>query len=157
VKLTGLLDRLWDDLAGNRMSDDELASSIDASMQLIPEEDDDRGVLEVGPGEDAAASVAYALRCKQTGKSEEAESAARRMYDAVDYFLVHRHDAAKVEADVFPDLETEIAHPLMQTALALQRRDLSELLTAADGDEAGLVARLRARAKAEAGKLLAEG
>jgi uncharacterized protein YjaG (DUF416 family) len=155
-KLRGFLDRLWADLSGDPMTGIELQASIDASTELVPQEEDGPWVLEVGPGEDAATSVAYALRCRQSGESTEAEAAARGVYNAVDYFLVHRNDPPEPEVETFPDLEDDIVHPLMQTALARQKRDLDELLQAGEGDDVALIARLRDRARAEASSVFAD-
>ncbi len=161
-KLRGFLDRLWVDLSGDPMTAVELQASIDACTELIPQEDDGPWMLEMGPGEDAASSVAYALRCRQSGESVEAEWAARGVYNAVDYLLVNRTNppTAEAQTQTYEDMRAELAevdaHPLMQTALARQRRDLDELLQAGEGDDVALIARLRDRAKAEASSVFAD-
>ena len=161
-KLTSFLDRLWADLSKDPMTEGELQASIDACTELIPQEDDGPWVLEMGPGEDAAASVVYALRCRQNADSKEAECAARRVFDALDYLLVNRANppAGEVQGQTYEEVRGRVgrdrAHPLTQSERARQERDLDELLQAGEGDDVALIARLRDRARAEASSVFAD-
>jgi hypothetical protein len=90
--------------------------------------------------------VAYALRCRQNGQSQEAAWAARRAYEALDHFVINRE---KIDVNK-PGAEARVlGHAAVQTELARQRRDLDELL----GGDAKAVqqaaARLRDRAQKE--------
>src|SRR5437867_5776161 len=84
------LTRLWDDLAGNRMMDGEIQTRIDTCLEMIPKEEEGAWVEpESALADDAAAAVAYALSCRQNGSAQEAAWAARRAYEALDYFVAH--------------------------------------------------------------------
>jgi uncharacterized protein YjaG (DUF416 family) len=146
-KLRGLLSRLWEDLAGAPMTAREIQSSIDAALQLTPTEDDGPWVPEQAAAEDAGAATAYALRCRQNGKGQEAAWAARRAYEAVDQ-LVIQHDGLNMNA---PGAEARVLdHPLVQDELQCQKRDLLELLGAKRKTPEQVLAPIRSRAAAEA-------
>jgi uncharacterized protein YjaG (DUF416 family) len=144
--LAAVLERLWLDLQGNRMDARQLQDNVDVSMSLIPEEDAGPWVPEQAWAEDAAAAVAYALRCRQNGQSQEAAWAARRAYEAVDHFVVDQEgidiNRAGAEGQV-------LAHPLLQAELLRQRRDLDELLSADEQDIARVAKQMYVKAQAE--------
>jgi uncharacterized protein YjaG (DUF416 family) len=125
AKLREILTRLWSDLAGDAMSETEADAQIHETVELIPGENDRPLVLEQAAAEDAVSAVAYALRSRQSGLSQEAVWAARRAYEALDHFVInHEHidtNSAGAEARV-------LAHPLIQAELLRQQRDLEELL-----------------------------
>lgn len=78
-----------------------------------------------GPADDAAGAVAYALRCRLTGLSQEAVWAARRAYDAADTVASARYDDAGMNA---PGIEDSIAaDDLIQQELGRQEDDLRSL------------------------------
>ncbi len=146
VALTDILAGLWADLTGSPMSDTEVDASVEMCMQLIPQEDDGPWVPEQAAAEDAASALAYALRCRRTGSSREAAWAARCAYEAIDHYVVNHE---KVDTNI-PGAEARVlAHPIIQSELARQQRDLSELhgsTISANG--------LRERSKAEASVFL---
>jgi hypothetical protein len=77
-------------------------------------------------------------------------SSAEQVYNALDQFVINRENIVMWQ----PGAEERIlAHPLIQAELARQRRDIEELLGAAeaDADVRQTAERFRARAKAEAG------
>jgi uncharacterized protein YjaG (DUF416 family) len=139
------LTLLWDDLGGSRLSDEEVQTNLDACMELIPQEDDGPWVPEQASGEDAGAAVAYALRCRQNGESQEAAWAARRAYEALDHFVINREniDVNKPGAEA-----RALGHAVVQAELARQRRDVDELLGDAKAVQQA-AARLRDRAQKE--------
>jgi uncharacterized protein YjaG (DUF416 family) len=143
--LKQILARLWDDLAGNRMSATEVDANINACMQLIPQ-DDGPWVLEQAAAEDGAAASTYALRCRRSGLAQEAAWAARCAYDALDEYVINRDNidinATGAEAQVRSD-------PLVQAELTRQRRDLDELLRGAITQD-----QLRERSNTEAADFL---
>src|SRR5262249_46843461 len=120
AKLESLLDRLWADLAGDHMTEGDVQASIDASMELLPQEEDGPWVFEAGPAEDAAAALAYALQCRQNGESKKAALAARHMYDTLDEFIINRYHQSVGEgyvrtyAVVQAELARVLADPLVQ-------------------------------------------
>src|SRR5437899_3237933 len=70
--LRGILNRLWDDLSGHRMTEGEVHAKIRACEDLHPREEDRPWVPEKDYAEDAVAAAAYALRCRENGSSQEA-------------------------------------------------------------------------------------
>ena len=144
--LTAVLERLWLDAQGNRMDARQVQENLDVSMSLIPQEDSGPWVPGQAWAEDAAAAVAYALRCRQNGQSQEAAWAARRAYEALDHFVIGREgiDTNRAGAE-----EQVLSHPLVQAELLRQRRDLRELLAANQQDVVRVAQQMRQRAQAE--------
>jgi uncharacterized protein YjaG (DUF416 family) len=140
------LTLLWEDLDGNRLSDDEVQANIDACMDLIPQEDDGPWMPEQAAAEDAGAAVAYALRCRLRSQGQEAAWAARRAYEALDHFVVNRENIDTSQ----PDAEARVlGHFAVQAELARQHRDLDELLGVDPKAMRLAAARLRRRAQTE--------
>ena len=144
--LTRILMRLWEDIAGERMTESELQSSVSISMDLIPQDYHEPWFVEQASAEDASAAVFYALSCRQNGNSQEAMWSAQRACSAVDHFVTNRENI-----DLKPPgaVNQALEHPLIQAELARQRRDLDELLRVVDEDVRQIAARFRDRAKAE--------
>jgi Protein of unknown function (DUF416) len=140
------LARLWEDIAGEPMTGDEMQASIDACMSLIPTDDDLTLDAEEAYTEDAISAVVYALTCRQNGDSQEASWSAQCACAAVDYFTTSRE---KFVPKPVSDPSRVFAHPLMQAELARQRRDLDELLRVADEDVRHIATSFCDRAKAE--------
>ena len=110
-------------------------------MKLIPQEEEGPWIPEQADAEDAGAAVAYALRCRQNGRGQEAAWSARRAYEALDRYVINRED---IDVNV-PGAETQVlAHPLVQAELTRQLRDLQDLATGPD-----TALRLQARAATE--------
>lgn len=145
-KIARSLACLWEDIAGEPVTGDVLQANIDACMSLIPRDDDMNLDEEAAYAEDAISSVVYALRCRQNGDSQEAMWSAQCNCASVDYFTTSRE---KFVPKLVNDPSRVFEHPLMQAELARQRRDLDELLCAADEDMRQAAARFRDRAKAE--------
>ena len=147
AKLAAIIERLWRDLEGDKMSADQVRENIDLCTTLTPQEDEGPWVLEQAAAEDASAALAYALRCRQSGDSQEAAWAARRAYEAIDHFVIAQEgiDTNRPGAE-----ERVISHPLVQAELARQRRDLEELLSVSEAATADLLTRLKHRASTEA-------
>lgn len=168
-ELASMLERLWLDLEGDPMGTDEIQRYIDRCMALIPDEDAGKSAADQAcapdpiaaarakaeevvaameaQADDAAAAAAYAVRCRQTGEAQDAAWAGGRAYEAVDNWVLNRGgiDTNRPGAE-----ERVLSDPVVQAELERQQRDLDELLGIADeGDTAGAVAQVRARAKAE--------
>lgn len=144
--LTAILERLWQDIQGSRMDAQQVQENVDVSMSLIPQEDSGPWAPDQAWAEDAAAAVTYALRCRQSGQSQEAAWAARRAYEALDHFVISQEgiEATKAGAE-----EQVLAHPLVQAELLRQRHDLDELLAADDQDVVRVAKRMHMKAQAE--------
>lgn len=141
--LGAILARLWNDLAGESMSDGEIQQRIDCCMKLVPHEDDVTWAAEhQAVAEDATSAVAYALRCRRNGQAQEAAWAARTAYEALDYVVISR---GKINTNLAGAEDRVLSNSLVQAELVRQERDLDEL-------HHGLVSveELRERSKAEA-------
>ena len=143
--LSVILERLWSDLQGNSMTSRDMDASIEKCMSLIPREDEGPWIEQQAAAEDAGAALAYALRCRKTGESQEAAWAARCCYETLDHFIVNRDDIDINDAGA---TEAVTADPLVQAELARQQRDLDDLLM--DEGREDVVVRFRSRAVAEA-------
>lgn len=140
--LAEMLARVWQDLLGQKLEPDELQADVDRVMRLIPGEDEEPWLDNQPSADDAASAVAYTLRALQRGDSQEAAWAARRAYEALDYYVTHQlgiDDEARVAG-----------HPAVQAELLRQRRDLDELHAASE-EPADRILRVRDRARNEAG------
>lgn len=126
-RLAMILERLWVDLQGNPMSTEEMRANLDVCMSLIPQEGEDLWVDEQAYAEDAAVALAYALRCRQSGESQEAAWAARRAYEAVDYYVINR---VGIDANQPGGEEQVLSHDIVRAELARQHRDIEDLLYA---------------------------
>jgi uncharacterized protein YjaG (DUF416 family) len=145
--LASILERLWRALRGAAMSAEEVKESLNLGMALIPQEDEGPWVVEQASAEDAAASVMYALRCWQSGASEEAAWAARRAYEAADHYVINREN---IDTNGAGGETRVLSHPIVQAELIRQRRDLDELRAAGAAAGIELIDRFCARAKVEA-------
>lgn len=122
--LNQILTSLWNDLNnGHPMSDSQLDAQIEAAMALIPQ-DEDEWIPGQGAAEDAAASLTYALQCRRNGSVQAAVWAARRAYDALDEHITNRED---IDINSRDGEERILKHPLMQSELSRQARDLDDL------------------------------
>lgn len=144
--LAQILERLWQDLQGLTLKGDELEGILDTCTRLIPNEDVGVWVAEQAAAEDCAAAVAYSIRCRQGGEAQDAAWAARRVYEALDNFIIGNES---IDTNDLGAEQLVLSHPLMQAELDRQRRDVNELLGGGN-DELDLIARIRDRAKVEA-------
>lgn len=144
--ITRALARLWEDLAGDPMSDIEAQANVSTCMALVPPDDDASLGTESAYAEDACVAVVYALKCRHSGDSQEAMWSAERATSTLDTFVINRDN---VNLNALGAERRILADPLIQAELARQLRDLDELLGATDEDVKQLAARFRDRAKAE--------
>lgn len=142
--LSRILAELWNDLSRPSRSESELRSLLDECMSLMPTEPDDWAATRPY-AEDAVSVVAYALRSRVTGSSQEAAWAARRAYETLDQYAINESGVSLQE----PDKEERlVAHPKVQSELANQQQDLSELVLAQQSEDAAVIGRLRQRSSA---------
>lgn len=147
--LCALVERLWQDLSGEMMTDGELRRAVDRAMELVPSEQDGWDEESQPYAEDAAAAITYVLRARLTGDPQEAAWAARRVYEAADHFALATSGLNRGE----PCEQTILAHPVIQAELTRQARDLGELadLAISGGGESRL-SQMRVRSEYEASK-----
>ena len=145
--LARILARLWEDIAGDPMTESEVQANISTCMDLIPTDYHEPWFVEQASAENASTAVVYALTCRQSGGSQEAMWSAEQAYNALDHFVINREN---VDLNA-PEAESRLlAHPLLQAELARQRRDIEELFGAVGDDVRQTAAKFRQRAKAEA-------
>jgi uncharacterized protein YjaG (DUF416 family) len=129
--VTNSLDALWADLCGEAsLSDADLDNLIDRVQRLVPDEDQAHAASEPY-AEDAAATVAYALATRRSGKVDEATWAAQRVYDAIDNYVIRTWFQGKMFSET-----AVVEHPLIQRELERQARDLALVATKPSLDEA---------------------
>jgi hypothetical protein len=128
------------------MGSEQVHEALARCMALIPGENDKIDVDEYAYAEDAVTALAYALRALKTGEPQEAAWAARRVYEAACYHVIHR---LGIEDDM-----QALAHPIVQAEIARQCRDVEALLEPRP-DSVELFFSLRERAKAEAALVFA--
>jgi uncharacterized protein YjaG (DUF416 family) len=124
VALEAIVERLWKDLCGDKMSDDELKRTAERCLALVPSEEDGWDEVTQPLAEDAAAAVAYAVRGRMTGEPQEAAWAARRVYESIDRYVFAMTGLSQGDPN---DELTVLSHPLVQAELARQQRDLEDL------------------------------
>lgn len=148
--LDGALDALWASLEGSVTPSLSWDVLLDDVMELVPDDEDDSWAVESAYAQNAAAAVAYALRCRQSADPQDAGWAARQVYEALDHWIANRDDvdpnAAGAEGKVGGD-------PLVQAELTRQNQDLTQLGLARD-DALPLVASDLRRRSHDAGRTL---
>jgi len=136
------LDSIWSELMGAPTRDDIFRRHLAVCMSAMAEPESP----EAMETDDAIASVAYTLRARLRGDSQEAAWAARTTYASLDYYLGGLIPSTEFTREVEQRI---LAHPLMQAELERQRRDLSDLteLVGDKGNVISTIVGLRARAK----------
>jgi hypothetical protein len=115
-------------------------------MALIPDEETPGWTPLTPYAEDATSALAYSLRCLLSGDAQEAAWAARRVYEALDEFVVSRDDISPSD----PGAEYGILRdPVIQAELERQKRDISDLRSAGKSPSPRLIECLRVRSFAE--------
>ncbi|MBP1153175.1 DUF416 family protein [Methylocaldum sp. RMAD-M] len=149
------LSYVWDATKSRIIDPTVVNSLLERCMAVLPTEDD---AWEVGVpyAEDAAATVVYCLRLLLTGDTQDAIWAARRVYEAVDNFVINAH---KIDVSSQDGEKAVLNHPLVKNELMRQCRDLDEIVVASRATEAAFneaVEILRERSKAESRCLFSE-
>jgi uncharacterized protein YjaG (DUF416 family) len=144
--LATTLENLWPDIQSGCTNQERATEKIELCLQLMPQEDPSSWVSEHALAEDAIAAVTYAFRCWQTGQSQEAAWAARRVYEALDHFVI---DQEQVNTNMIGAEDRVLSHPLIQAELSRQQRDLKELLASKQENLSTVAKHMRERAKME--------
>jgi hypothetical protein len=147
IDLLRPLERLWSDLEGNPMSEAEIDEAIEDCWKLLAAFEERDWSEGQNAADHAATALCYAFRCRKTGSSQEAAWAARTVYEALDDFVVTRD---QIDLNQPGAEQLTLSHPLIQTELSRQRRDLDELLVSDRSTLPEVVAGLRERAKVAA-------
>lgn len=144
--LVNTIEDLWKDLTNGQAVEKDIDERISTCMGLIPGEDDEPWISEQACAEDAASALAYALRCLRTGEPQEAAWAARRAYECLDHYVIN---SEKIDTNVSGAEVRVLSHPLIQTELSRQQRDLNQLV-----NRSVTVEQLKARAQFESSSFL---
>ena len=150
VALESLIERLWQDIDGDPIPDEELKRATDRALSLVPTEAEGWDEETQPYAEDAAAAVAYAFRARSTDSPQEAAWSARRVYESLDHYVTRITGMSPEERE---DELAILSHPLIQAELARQRRDLNDLENSMTGSSRVSMAELRGRSKREAASL----
>lgn len=141
-----ILDRLWMDLARGDMLR-SVSADLEACVALAPRENDGVYSVERTWAEDASAILGYCLLAKRTGDPVEAMWAGRRTYEAADDYVT---TTAGQDYEFPREAYRVLSHPLVQTELRRQRRDMRELARRTTGAQRfETVNRFRLRAQSE--------
>jgi uncharacterized protein YjaG (DUF416 family) len=142
------LESIWQDIQGQPLTKAQLETILERCMASIPSDEQDT-TKEPAYAQDAAASVAYAIRARLADDPQEAAWAARGAYEAVDYFLTSQIDSTTIEPE---HLRFALSHPLTQAELRRQQADLKdlELASAEKSLPASVLSKLRDRARRDA-------
>ncbi len=97
---------------------------ITGVMALIPDQDAPGWTPLTAYAEDALSSLAYCLQCLKTSDPQFAVWAARRVYEALDFFVTTRDH---ISPDNTADERRILGDSFVQAELARQTRDLSDL------------------------------
>lgn len=93
-------------------------------VALIPDQDAPGWTTLTAYGDDALSALAYCLRCVETGDSQDACWAARRIYEAVDCFATNRLGTSPNDSG----FENRVlGDSLVQSELERQAQDIDEL------------------------------
>jgi hypothetical protein len=127
--LTAAMALLWSD-QGDALAITVLKEHLIRVMAALPNEmDESNWPRQQACAEDAAAAVAYALRCRITAEPQEAAWAARRCYELADRVAVHLLSGESME---YPAETAVLSHPRVQQELRLQSEALDHVRAADD-------------------------
>ena len=112
---------------------------------LIPDQDAPGWTPLTAYAEDALSALAYSLQCLRSADAQEAVWAARRVYEALDYFVTTRDN---ISPDEPGGEQRVIGDSGIQAELQRQARDISDLMVAGDSLSQELLDNLRRRSVA---------
>lgn len=93
-------------------------------MALIPDQDAPGWTPLTAYGEDGLSALAYCVSCLQSEEAQDAAWAARRVYEALDYFVTNRDEFSPNDSAA----DTRVlSDSVVQAELNRQARDLNEL------------------------------
>jgi uncharacterized protein YjaG (DUF416 family) len=122
-KLEGCLSNVWDWLSNTKITNSTWNDLLEKCLALMPSEDSQE-LESAAYAEDAVAATSYAIRTKISGQPNEATWAARRVYEAVDQYVIRERRSQGKEPFNEPEV---LHHPICQQELQRQLRDLEDL------------------------------
>jgi RHS repeat-associated protein len=138
------LDAIWDYLEkGPDQSGPAAEEMLTTAQRNVPDEDE---IPADSYAQESALAVTYALDVWVTSRNDMVLACLEQCYNVADNFVLN--------TTVLTDMISEddelavLAHPVVQAELARQQRDLTRCRNLVDGQWEGLVASLRAEAKA---------
>lgn len=147
VAFRAAFERLWLDALGvEAMTVTEVADTAELCMRLVPSEEDGWDEETQPYAEDAAAALAYAARARMTNDPQEAAWAARRVYEAVDRWVLVETGLPVGDASRERAIQQ---HPRIQAELSRQKRDLAELGMGDGRIDPSRLEEMRQRSRAE--------
>ncbi|CAD85170.1 DUF416 family protein [Nitrosomonas europaea] len=127
---------------------------LERCMAVLPSEED---AWESGTpyAEDAAAAIIYSLRSLASGCPQEAIWAAKRVYEAVDNFVVNTYN---VNTNATDGEKFILDHPIVSNELSRQLRDLNEIINSKRDSESlkKTIKIIMERSKSESNDLFSE-
>ncbi len=150
VAMSRALEDLWSNPVLPEVHEEIYEQQLEKIMGLIPRDDEIGASLteKATYAQESGMSLAYALSARLTGEPQEAAWAARVAYEALDNFVINRED---IDTNKPGGEQKVISHPIVQTELGRQRRDLEQLLDSSGQNVQEIAFRFRDRARAEAG------
>lgn len=144
------LDVSWKALKDQRFVRSEVESLLEKCMDLLPHEDEGIWSVERASGEDAVAAVAYTLRSLLTEQSQEAAWSARRVFEALEYYVRRELDAKQNGSAKEQEI---LKNEIIQEELRNQAHDLSVLESISNREAVftDRIEELRKQAKARIG------
>jgi uncharacterized protein YjaG (DUF416 family) len=141
------LSFLWRELSERRLDHERIEAMIKRLLATLPDEDTTSAANEPYCT-DAGAAVVFSLQSHLTGQTKFPIMAARRVYHALDNFVINNLFPNE-QRIMDPDEEIVLAHPLIQRELSRQQADLDMLSSAIQGtdDKTDALSELRKRAE----------
>jgi uncharacterized protein YjaG (DUF416 family) len=143
------LQSIWEDVQGSKsLNKAELETMLERCEALTPTGEENTKE-ESAYADDAGTSLLYTIRTRLTDNPQEAAWAARRAFEAVDYFIMRQIDSTTITRE---HLRFALSQPIVQAELRRQQADLKELESASADKSllAGVVSELRDRARRDA-------
>ena len=113
---------------------------------FLPDQDAPGWTPLTAYAEDALSALAYCLQCLRSPDAQEAAWAARRVYEALDYFVTTRDNISPDE----PGGDVRVlGDSVIQAELERQARDITDLSRAGDSLPQELLDNLRQRSLVE--------
>jgi hypothetical protein len=115
-------------------------------VALIPDQDAPGWTPLTAYGEDALSALAYCVSCLQSGDAQDAAWAARRVYEALDYFVTSRDNVTP--GDSGAEMRA-LSDSIIQAELERQAHDIIDLSRLGDTLSEEFLADLRQRSAQE--------
>ena len=143
--LISALEDVWSN--PSKADEHELQRQLTICMGIIPHEDLIQPWSEEATyAQNAAMSVAYALRARISGEAQEAAWSARVAYESLDHFIISK---TSINTNLPGAEQRVVSHPVIQAELSRQSRDIEELFSVRENGLTEIANQFRHRARAE--------